>query len=338
MSYLVKLEKKVQDIYDDVLRKLAMDYEYPLPTTSTDATGQPTVLILGNHSSGKSSFINYLLKSDIQKTGLAPVDDGFTLITYSDVEDEFDGQTVVSHPDLPYRALERFGPDFLNHLRLKARPVPLLKSLTLIDSPGMIDSPNDKVGRSYRFAEVVRHFADMADLIIFFFDPDKPGTTGETMSVFTKALIGFQHKLLILMNKVDSFSNIRDFARAYGALCWNLSKVMDTKDLPHIYNTYIPDLVHHGDQQRSENTGCPAQQQSNPIRSDDASIPDQADGPTRKSQTRHAGHSKNKIQTSQRADRHRRDRQIPMAQKHSCHSTAEQRGAGKFRQQGNQPR
>jgi len=86
---------------------------------------------------------------------------------------------------------------------------------------------------------VVRHFAEMSDLIVFFFDPDKPGTTGESLQVMTQALSGVGHKLLIIMNKVDLFPNIRDFARAYGALCWNLAHVIKTKDLPHIFCTYV---------------------------------------------------------------------------------------------------
>ena len=243
MSYLTELEKKVQMIYDESLKPLASHYEYPLPTSSGEAIGQPTVLFLGNHSSGKSSFINHLLESEIQKTGLAPVDDGFTVITYGETENEYDGQTVVSHPQMPFKAMERFGPKFLSHFRLKTRPLALLKSLTLVDSPGMIGAAVDSGGRDYDFTAVVRHFAQRADLILFFFDPDKPGTTGETMSVFTQALDGISHKLLILMHKVDKFANIRDFARAYGALCWNLSKVIPTKDLPHIFNTYVPSLI-----------------------------------------------------------------------------------------------
>ena len=32
--------------------------------------------------------------------------------------------------------------------------------------------------------------------------------------------------------QVDQFSKMHDFARAYGSLCWNLSKVIPRKDLP----------------------------------------------------------------------------------------------------------
>ena len=40
----------------------------------------PLVLLLGNHSSGKSSFINHLIGQKVQRTGAAPCDDGFTVI------------------------------------------------------------------------------------------------------------------------------------------------------------------------------------------------------------------------------------------------------------------
>jgi len=43
-----------------------------------------------------------------------------------------------------------------------------------------------------------------------------------------------------VLNKVDTFGHIHDFARAYGALCWNLSKVIPRKDLPRIYTMFLP--------------------------------------------------------------------------------------------------
>lgn len=53
--------------------------------------------------------------------------------------------------------------------------------------------------------------------MLVFFDPDKPGTTGETMSVLLSSLSGMDHKLLIVLNKADQFEKIHDFARAYGS-------------------------------------------------------------------------------------------------------------------------
>lgn len=240
MDELVNLEHRVQEVYDKTLLPLARRLEYDLSVSGKDAAGLPNVLFLGNHSSGKSSFINFLLETDIQKTGLAPTDDGFTIITFGDKPDEFDGQTVVTHPDLAFKHLQRLGPAFVSRMRMKTLPKDLLQSLTLIDSPGMIDAAGTANSRGYDFSAGVRYFAEAADLILFFFDPDKPGTTGETVSIFTETLAGLEHKLLIIMNKVDLFPNIRDFARTYGTLCWNLSKTIKTKDIPHIFNTYLP--------------------------------------------------------------------------------------------------
>lgn len=243
MDDLLWLEREVQTVYERTLRPLADRLAIELPVSGHDAIGLPTVLLLGNHSSGKSSFINHLIQAEIQKTGLAPTDDGFTLLVHGDRVDVFDGQTVVTHPALAYKALQRLGPSFLAHLRLKTHPSELLRSVSLIDSPGMIDTAGTAKSRGYDFAAAVRSLGEMADLILIFFDPDKPGTTGETMAIFVETLAGLEHKLLIVLNKVDLFANLRDFARTYGTLCWNLAKIIRTKDLPHIYNTYLPDQL-----------------------------------------------------------------------------------------------
>ena len=240
MDDLLKLERNVRSIYARKLSLLASRYRFNLPFNDKDVPGAPRVLFLGNHSSGKSSFINYIAGADIQESGTAPTDDGFTLVTHGETEETLDGQTLVSHPEFDYQELASLGPEFLAKLWLKTHPSEKLRQLTLIDSPGMIDSAASHQLRSYDFRESIRRFAANADLILFFFDPDKPGTTGEAISIFTSELVGLEHKLLIVLNKVDLFDNIRDFARTYGTLCWNLSKTIPTKDTPRIYTTYLP--------------------------------------------------------------------------------------------------
>jgi hypothetical protein len=129
----------------------------------------------------------------------------------------------------------------------------------MIDAPanfsGMISSTSlaDRtMDRGYDFAGVVRWYADRADIVCLFFDPDKPGTTGETLSILLHALSGMDHKLLIVLNKADQFEKIHDFARAYGSLCWNLSKVIPRKDLPRIYTMCLP--VHDNDKKATTAT------------------------------------------------------------------------------------
>lgn len=232
----------------------------------------PFVFLLGNHSSGKSTFINYLLQRQVQSTGVAPTDDGFTIIAPGSEDMDQDGPALVGDPDMGFSGLRSYGPALIQRTQLKVRR-DINVNFMLVDSPGMIDSPQSRHNvnsyyavpsalrnqpeagsdqaltyrgssassdRGYEFPEVVRWYAERADVILLFFDPDKPGTTGETLSILTRSLVGMDHKLHIVLNKVDQFRKIHDFARAYGSLCWNLSKVIPLKDLPRIYTMCIP--------------------------------------------------------------------------------------------------
>ncbi|RHY34035.1 hypothetical protein DYB38_008115, partial [Aphanomyces astaci] len=190
----------------------------------------PFVFLLGNHSSGKSSFINHVLQREVQTTGVAPTDDGFTIISNGSSDHDQDGPALIGDPDLGFSGLRQFGPNLIQKTNLKIRAnIPISNHFMMVDSPGMIDSPasfhaTTDQDRGYDFPKVVQWYAERADVILLFFDPDKPGTTGETLSILTNSLVGMDHKLHIVLNKVDQFRKIHDFARAYGSLCWNLSK------------------------------------------------------------------------------------------------------------------
>lgn len=113
----------------------------------------------------------------------------------------------------------------------------------MIDTPVHHDSARTSVNgqaRGYDFLKATEWLAKRADVILLLFDPANPGTTGETLDVLTRSLVGMEHKFLIVMNKVDMFDKVTDFARAYGTICWNLSKVIPMKDIPRIYIMYTP--------------------------------------------------------------------------------------------------
>ena len=234
------LDEKSSAMYNDVLIPLGRQYGMEILAPRMPQASKPTILFLGNHSSGKSSFINYLIGDTVQRTGIAPTDDGFTVIAHGSFEEQSSGSAAAKREEITVAGLDRLGPAFLSRLKLKLVGCESLSGMTLIDSPGMIDAATTAQARGYDFMAAVRTFAESADLVLFFLDPEKPGTTGETIAAFTQALSGMESKVLILMNKADTFSHIRDFARDYGALCWNLSRVIVTKDLPNIYTTYLP--------------------------------------------------------------------------------------------------
>ena len=218
---------------------LAKSYYYRFSRTTVTKDGTPCMLFLGNHSAGKSSLINGLVGGDaVQDVGLAPTDDGFTLLVYGETEEDICGPAAIARLPEEFAELKLFGGNFLQHLRIKVRNRPLLKTVTLIDSPGMIDTAEHTVNRSYDFEGVVRLLAALCDMVFFLLDPDKPGTTGETVNVFAKCLSGMEFKLRVLLNKCDAFSSLYDFARTYGTVCWNLARVLHTKDLPKIWTIY----------------------------------------------------------------------------------------------------
>lgn len=193
-----------------------------------------------------------MLKKSVQNTGVAPTDDGFTIIGPGKDNFDRDGPTLIGDPDLGFSSLKSFGPVLVNHTKLKVRSDIAIKDFMLVDSPGMIDSPvqskeadgdhsrENVMDRGYNFEAVCRWYAERADVILLFFDPDKPGTTGETLSILTNSLVGLDNKMHIILNKADQFRKIHDFARAYGSLCWNLSKVIPRKDLPRIHTMCLP--------------------------------------------------------------------------------------------------
>ena len=225
-----EIRKSVQSLNDK--------FNGPLSKSNQMNTVMPFVFLLGNHSSGKSSFVNFILQRKVQSTGVAPTDDSFTIIAPGPADVDRDGPSFIGDPDMGFNTLRNFGPTLVHHTQLKIRNDTAVKDFMIIDSPGMIDSPRNVklsdsgtgsemsehhkriVERGYDFEKVCQWYADRADVILLFFDPDKPGTTGETLTVLTNSLAGLEHKLHIILNKADQFDKIHDFARSYGSLCW----------------------------------------------------------------------------------------------------------------------
>jgi hypothetical protein len=235
-----QLEPRVNGLYNR-FRSLAGRFGYTFRRPVVTVGGTPNVLFLGNHSSGKSSFINHLLEGTaVQDTGVAPTDDGFTVILYGETESDANGPAALDCLPAEFSGLRDLGSSFLQHLRVKFRNRAILRRVSFIDSPGMIGTADGPHVRGYDFLAAVRAFSEIADLVLFLFDPDKPGTTGETVHALGSSFSGLEFKLRILMNKCDLFDSMFDFARAYGSLCWNLAHVLPGKDLPTVFTTFVP--------------------------------------------------------------------------------------------------
>eukprot|EP00586_Coscinodiscus_wailesii_P014046 CAMPEP_0172504944 /NCGR_PEP_ID=MMETSP1066-20121228/182386_1 /TAXON_ID=671091 /ORGANISM="Coscinodiscus wailesii, Strain CCMP2513" /LENGTH=172 /DNA_ID=CAMNT_0013281349 /DNA_START=322 /DNA_END=836 /DNA_ORIENTATION=- len=134
------ITQKCDSIYS-TLMPLNERLRGPLPSHGDRGTQLPFVFLVGNHSSGKSSFINYVLNRPVQTAGVAPTDDCFTVIAPGPGDVDQDGPALVGDPDMGFSNLRQFGPTLIHHTQLKIRCGLGVEEFMMVDSPGMIDSP-----------------------------------------------------------------------------------------------------------------------------------------------------------------------------------------------------
>ena len=128
------------------------------------------------------------------------------------------------NPDLPYRGLEKFGSQFMESLESSRFQCPLLESITIVDTPGVLSAHQSGKDRPYDFPGVMEWFAERSDLILAFFDPEKLDLSEEMGRVLGR-LSGHESKLRIILNKVDKVQE-EDLARVYGSLMWSLGRAL----------------------------------------------------------------------------------------------------------------
>lgn len=87
----VDIQRRSEALFEEVLSPLNQRTLGPLDMSSTANIPMPLVFVLGNHSSGKSSFVNHVLDRQVQTAGVAPTDDGFTVIAPGHEDADQDG-------------------------------------------------------------------------------------------------------------------------------------------------------------------------------------------------------------------------------------------------------
>ncbi len=243
-----ELQKQLQTKVKRKLEPLFARYKMDFGGIDASLKWKPIVLIIGNYSSGKSTLINELVGQDVQRTGQAPTDDSFTIITSdSGSDNETPGSTLVNDESLPFLHFKDFGEKLISHICMKKVSSPVLKDMAIIDSPGMLDATSEN-DRGYDYMQVLGEFAKMADLIVLMFDPHKAGTIKESYDAIRNTLPekSGEHRIVFVMSRIDECDNLSDFTRSYGTLCWNMSQMTGRKDIPHIYLTYAPSVVDPG--------------------------------------------------------------------------------------------
>lgn len=205
------------------------------PLSPSDFDAKPMVLLLGQYSVGKTSFIRYLLGRDFPgiRVGPEPTTDRFTCILHGNTDKVIPGAALCSQSDRPFRGLSPFGNNFLSKLEAVEIDSPILRNITLVDTPGILSGTKQSLGRNYDYDAVMKWFAERADLIIVMFDAHKLDISDELKRVI-EMMGPHADKLRVVLNKADSVST-QQLMRVYGALMWQLGKVMNTPEVCRVY-------------------------------------------------------------------------------------------------------
>uniref|UniRef100_A0A8C6MDI1 EH-domain containing 4 n=1 Tax=Nothobranchius furzeri TaxID=105023 RepID=A0A8C6MDI1_NOTFU len=200
-----------------------------------DFQSKPMVLLVGQYSTGKTTFIRYLLEQDFpgMRIGPEPTTDGFIAVMYGENEGVVPGNALVVDPKKPFRKLNAFGNSFLNRFICSQMPNQVLQSISIIDTPGILSGEKQRISRGYDFAEVLRWFGERVDRIILLFDAHKLDISDE-FSEAIKALKGQDDKIRVVLNKADQVDT-QQLMRVYGALMWSLGKVINTPEVVRVY-------------------------------------------------------------------------------------------------------
>lgn len=237
-EHVKRTQERLHSMYMTHVKPLEDRYKYdafkPSWFEETIVNQRPFVTFFGPWSAGKSSFINYLLQSNVVQTGPHPTTAEFTVMLYGDEPGPLDGRVVANAKDLPFKGLQEFGESFLNAFQGYQVPHELLKNVVLVDTPGVLESAKDIHQRKYDYIKLSRWFAERSDLIFVMFDPTKLDAGQEMRMLFRFAFKGQESKLRIVLNKSDSV-NTQELMRVYGSLFWNLSNMVDSTEPPRVY-------------------------------------------------------------------------------------------------------
>jgi len=118
-------------------------YSFFQPGATLDASdfdAKPIVLLLGQYSVGKTSFIRSLLGRDFEgmRIGPEPTTDQFMAVMHGTEEQLVPGHALCMRKDSPFHGLADFGNSFLSRFAGTTCSSPLLANITLIDTPGVL--------------------------------------------------------------------------------------------------------------------------------------------------------------------------------------------------------
>jgi len=212
-------KKKTAEVFENVSSELRHIYKTKLlPLESAynfhdfhspalddpDFDAKPMIMLVGQYSTGKTTFIRYLLERDFPgiRIGPEPTTDSFIAVMHGDKDGIIPGNALVVDPKKQFRPLSKFGNAFLNRFQCSMVNSEVLKGISIVDTPGILSGEKQRVDRGYDFTGILEWFAERVDRIILLFDAHKLDISDEFRRSI-EALKGHDDKIRIILNKVS---------------------------------------------------------------------------------------------------------------------------------------
>lgn len=147
--------------------------------------GKPIIMLLGQYSVGKTSFVEYLCNGKYPGAdiGPEPTTDVFAHIHYAESPITIDGPALAQDHNYALKGFEMFGERFLNKLRATNFKADILQHISIIDTPGILAGKKQTESRGYDYAAIITYLAERVDKIILMFDASKLDVSDEYRDV-----------------------------------------------------------------------------------------------------------------------------------------------------------
>ncbi|KAK5856495.1 hypothetical protein PBY51_008084 [Eleginops maclovinus] len=195
-----------------------------------------TVMLMGNHSAGKSSFINWYVEEHIQRTGVAIETQGFSFVTSGRKRESLTGNATL-HLYPHFKPLQEFKgvSEYLSTEICTSRQK-RFSLVTFVDSPGLVDGD---MKYPFDVDEVIMWLGDVCDLILVFFDPMGQALCKRSLNIVEKLNEKHGDRLHFYLSKADEAGGESDRQRVMMQIVQELCKRPGLNkcgfDMPTIY-------------------------------------------------------------------------------------------------------
>uniref|UniRef100_UPI00358E2E0E sarcalumenin-like n=1 Tax=Myxine glutinosa TaxID=7769 RepID=UPI00358E2E0E len=180
-----------------------------------------TVLILGNHSAGKSSFINWYIEEHVQRVGVAIETRGFTFVTSGKHRESLTGHATL-HLYPHFKSLQDFrGVSEYLSTEVSTSKQKGFNLVTFIDTPGLVDGD---MKYPFEVDSVLQWLGEMADLIFVFFDPMGQALCKRTLNIVERLNKSQGDKIRFYLSKADEAGHETDRQRVMMQIVQELCK------------------------------------------------------------------------------------------------------------------